>query len=145
MSSSRLGPNLLLVPTHHQMLCCSYILVSHPAAIKTTSTSHRIATCSSGLTHTRTPTHNPICRAESSEKKIGFLSNKSMYANWLQTSHFTRSLTNVTHTRLQWSSVLQIIFLLSLDGSEGWQNGSALRQIRLGWRISVCLWPSIGA
>jgi len=42
-------------------------------------------------------------------------------------------------------SVLQITFLLSSNVTEGWQNGSALRQIRLRWRISVCLWPSIGA
>lgn len=144
MLSSHLGLNLLLVPPHHQMLC-SHTLVSHSTAIKTTSTSLRIATGSSGLSHTRTPIHNPIFRAGNSEKNYVCFSNKSMYANSPQTSHFTHSLTNVTQTRLRWSSVLQITFLLSSNVSEGWQNGSALRQIRLHWRISVCLWLSISA
>jgi len=67
MLSSHLGLNLLLVSPHYQMLC-SHTLVSHSTAIKTTSNSHRIVTGSSGLSHTRTPNHNPICTAESSEK-----------------------------------------------------------------------------
>lgn len=72
MLSPDLGLNVLWVPVHHQMLC-AHNLVSHPTAIKTTSTSNRTATGSSGLSHTRTPIHKPICGAESNEKRISLI------------------------------------------------------------------------